>query len=111
MLEFVRQHPRLPRDARHPALRYIGMDTHSQTCTLRALTPSGKEVTRQVVETNGAALVQAIRSIPGTKHVCIEEGTQSAWIYELLKNEVDEIVVTMPADASASRRAEGRRQG
>ncbi len=77
--------------------RYIGMDTHSQTCTLRALTPSGKEVTRQVVETNGAALVQAIRSIPGTKHVCIEEGTQSAWIYELLKNEVDELVVTMPA--------------
>ena len=54
----------------------IGMDTHSQTCTLRALTSSGKEVTRQVVETNGAALVQAVRSIPGTKHVCIEEGTQ-----------------------------------
>ena len=34
--------------------RFIGMDTHSQTCTLRALTPTGKEVTRQVVETNGA---------------------------------------------------------
>jgi transposase len=76
--------------------RYIGMDTHSQTCTLRALTPSGKEVTRQIVETNGAALVQAIRSISGTKHLCIEEGTQSAWIYELLKNEVDDLVVTMP---------------
>ncbi len=77
--------------------RFIGMDTHSQTCTLRALTSTGKEVTRQVVETNGAALVQAVRSIPGTKHLCIEEGTQSAWIYELLKNEVDELVVTMPS--------------
>lgn len=76
--------------------RYIGMDTHSQTCTLRALTPSGREVTRQIVETNGAALLQAIRSISGTKHLCIEEGTQSAWIYELLKNEVDDLIVTMP---------------
>ena len=76
--------------------RFIGMDTHSQTCTLRALTLTGKEVTRQVVETNGAALIQAVRSIPGTKHLCIEEGTQSAWVYELLKNEVDELVVTMP---------------
>jgi len=77
--------------------RYIGMDTHSQTCTLRALTATGKEVARQVLETSGAALVQAVRSIPGTKHLCIEEGTQSAWIYELLHNEVDEIVVTMPS--------------
>jgi hypothetical protein len=76
--------------------RYIGMDCHSQTCTLRVLTATGREANRQVVETNGSALIQVVRSIPGTKHLCLEEGTQSAWIYELLKNEVDELVVTMP---------------
>jgi len=30
-------------------------------------------------------------------HVCLEEGTQSAWLYELLKPHVAEIVVSMPA--------------
>ncbi len=77
--------------------RYIGLDGHSQSCTLRVLTATGKDVGREVVETNGAALVQAVRAIPGSKHLCLEEGTQSAWLYELLRNEVDEIVVTMPA--------------
>jgi len=48
------------------------------------------------VETNGAALKQAIRGIAGTKHLCLEEGAQSAWIYELLEDEVDELVVTIP---------------
>lgn len=76
--------------------RYIGLDGHSQSCTLRVLTATGKDVGRQVVETNGAALVQAVRTIPGSKHLCLEEGAQSGWLYELLRNEVDEIVVTMP---------------
>jgi len=40
--------------------------------------------------------VQFIRSVSGTKHLCLEEGTQSAWLYELLKDEVDELVMTMP---------------
>ncbi len=77
--------------------RYIGMDSHSQSCTLSVVTPIGRKVTEQVIETNGAALVRAVRSIPGSRHLCIEEGTQSAWLYELLRNEVDELVVTMPA--------------
>src|SRR5918911_85710 len=63
--------------------RYIGLDVHSQTCTLAVLGPTGP------------ALIQAVRAIPGPKHICIEEGTQSAWIYELLENEADELVVTM----------------
>jgi len=45
---------------------------------------TGKEIRLQVVETNGAALKQAVRAVPGAKHVCLEEGTQSAWSYELL---------------------------
>jgi len=77
--------------------QYIGLDGHSQSCTLRVLTAAGKEVGRQVVETNGAALVQAVRAIPGSKHLCLEEGAQSSWLYELLQSEVDEIVVTVPA--------------
>jgi hypothetical protein len=50
----------------------------------------------RVVETNGRALVEAVRSIPGRLHVCIEEGTQSAWLYELLRPHTAEVVVAVP---------------
>jgi hypothetical protein len=45
---------------------------------------AGKRLQTVVVETNGRALVEAIRMIPGHKHLCFEEGTQSAWLYEIL---------------------------
>ncbi|HTP27495.1 MAG TPA: transposase [Anaeromyxobacteraceae bacterium] len=83
--------------------RYIGLDVHTQSCTLQVLTAAGKEVAREVVETNGGVLVQAVRSVPGSKHLCIEEGTQSAWLYELLRSEVDEIVVTIPPRRGGSK--------
>jgi len=76
--------------------RYIGLDVHSQSCTLAVVGPTGKRIGQQVIETNGAALKQAMRGVAGAKHVCLEEGTQSAWIYELLEEEVDELVVTIP---------------
>lgn len=75
--------------------RYIGLDAHAQSCTLAVMSGTGKRVRLQVVETNGAALKQALRVIAGTKRVCLEEGTQSAWLYELLRSEADEVVVTM----------------
>jgi transposase len=49
-----------------------------------------------VLETNGRVLVEAIKSVPGRKHVCLEEGTQSAWLYEILKPHVEDVVVTVP---------------
>jgi hypothetical protein len=55
--------------------------------------PSGRKLRHDVVETNGAALVSYLRSIPGRKHLCLEEGTQSAWLYEILSPHVEEIVV------------------
>jgi hypothetical protein len=42
------------------------------------------------------ALIEAIRLIPGRKHLCLEEGTQSAWLYEILEPHVDELVVVGP---------------
>jgi transposase len=75
--------------------RYIGLDVHSQSCTMAVLGPSGRRLGLRVVATHGAELRQAIRDIAGTKHVCLEEGAQSSWLYELLNDEVDELVVTV----------------
>jgi len=77
--------------------RYIGLDVHSQSCTMAVVGPSGRRLTSHVLETNGRALVEAIKSVPGQKHLCLEEGTQSAWLYEILTPHVEDLVVTMPA--------------
>ncbi|MBN2191569.1 MAG: transposase [Polyangiaceae bacterium] len=73
--------------------RYIGIDAHSTSCTIAIVGPSGRHLGSQVVETSGRALVEAIRKIPRPRHLCMEEGTQSAWLHELLAPEVEELVV------------------
>ena len=77
--------------------RYIALDVHKESCTMGVVGPSGRRLKSQVVETNGRALVEAIRGVPGRRHVCLEEGTPSAWLYELLRPHADEVVVTLPA--------------
>ena len=37
--------------------------------------------------------IEAIRMIPGHKHLVFEEGLQSAWLYETLSPRVDDTVV------------------
>jgi transposase len=73
--------------------RYIGMDVHAASCTLAVISQTGKRLKDFPVETNGQALVEAIRMIPGHKHLVFEEGLQSAWLYETLSPHVEELVV------------------
>ena len=42
--------------------------------------------------------------IPGRLHLCLEEGTQSAWLYELLEPHVAEVVVAVPPKKQGRRR-------
>lgn len=83
--------------------RYLGLDGHSRSCTLAVLGPSGKRLKSMVVETNGHALVEAVRSVGGRRHLCLEEGAQSAWLYELLTPHVAELVVSVPERSKGSK--------
>jgi len=83
--------------------RYVGVDAHAESCTLGVIGPSGKRLKSMVVETNGQALLEAVRSIPGRVHLCLEEGTQSAWLHELLSAHVEELVVVMPAESKGAK--------
>jgi hypothetical protein len=74
--------------------RYIGLDAHATSCTFAVLSERGRRLDSAVVETNGRALVKFLRSVPGDKHLCLEEGTQSAWLYEVLQGHVRKLVVT-----------------
>ncbi len=88
--------------------RYIGVDSHGESCTLGIVGPSGKRLKSMVVETNGQALMEAVRSIPGRRHVCLEEGTQSAWLYELLSPLAEEVVVAVPAESKGRSKDDAR---
>ena len=99
--------------------RYIGLDPHGTSCTFGVIGPSGRKLRTDVVETNGKALVSYLRGIPGRKYLCLEEGTQSAWLYEILSPHVEEIVVAGIVESrgqksdvlDAFRRAEELRAG
>jgi transposase len=67
------------------------------------MSAAGKRLKSLVVETNGRALVEAVRGIGGRVHLCLEEGTQSAWLYELFQPHVAEIAVTVPGKKKGSK--------
>jgi transposase len=73
--------------------RYIGLDVHAVSCTVAVISQAGRRLKDFPVETNGQALVEAVRMIPGEKHLVFEEGLQSAWLYETLRPHVTELVV------------------
>jgi hypothetical protein len=86
--------------------RYIGLDDHSTSCTLAVLSPNGKRLASQVVETNGRALVNFIQAIPQDRYLCMEEGTRSSWLYELLCPHVHELVVLGAAQKRSGQKSD-----
>ena len=76
--------------------RYIGIDVHSKSSTVVVMNASGQRLKEQVLETDAKLLIETIRGVAGTRHVCFEEGNLSSWIYELLEPHVDELVVIQP---------------
>jgi len=73
--------------------RFIGIDVHAASCTVAVVGPTGKRLRCDVVETHGKTLITHLQGIAGTKRVCIEEGTQAEWLYEILSPHVEEVAV------------------
>ena len=49
--------------------RYIGGDVHAASVTFDVLKETGKRLRRDVVETNGKALIGYLHQIPGNLHL------------------------------------------
>jgi len=79
--------------------RYIGLDVHAASTTFAVVGPSGKRLGTHVVETNGMEVVEQLKRIAGQRHVCLEEGTQSTWMYEILSPHAEEVVVMGVAES------------
>jgi transposase len=76
--------------------KYIGMDVHKETISIAVINSSGKVVMECIIETKAITVLQFVQGLRGSLHVTFEEGTWAAWLYDLLKPHVSEIVVCNP---------------
>ena len=60
----------------------------------------GKVVMECVIETKASTILQFIDGLRGDVRVTFEEGTWAAWLYDLLKPRVTEVVVCNPRKAA-----------
>lgn len=75
---------------------HIGMDAHSKSSTFAVMDSRGRVLQRANVSTNETELLGFVRSLRGTKALTFEETSISQWLYILLKDEVDHLVVCDP---------------
>lgn len=78
------------------SLKYIGFDVHQSTISVAVLNAEGKLVMQSVLVTGAAAILDFVHGLRGTLHVTFEEGTHSAWLYDLLVPHVARVVVCNP---------------
>ena len=77
-------------------IKYIGMDVHKETISIAVMKGDGKLVMESIIETKASTILQFIQGVRGDLHVTFEEGTWAAWLYDLLKPHVTELVVCDP---------------
>lgn len=77
-------------------VRYIGIDAHQASCTIAAVGPSGRRTKLLVVELDAGQIKAALKEISGERHVCLEEGEYSEWLYELVAPLARQMVVLQP---------------
>lgn len=85
-------------------INFIGLDAHSKTCTFAIVDKNGTLTDRRTIDTSEKNILSVIHSITGKKKLTFEESSLSQWLYLLLVNEVDELIVCNPLYL-------GRRQG
>jgi hypothetical protein len=77
-------------------VKYIGMDVHKEAVVIAVLNSSGKLVMESIVETKASSILQFIHGLRGELHVTWEEGAWAAWLYDLLKPHVHQVLVCDP---------------
>jgi len=90
--------------------KYIGMDVHKESISIAVMNSAGKFVMECVIEAKVSMRRAAWRCAR-----TFEEGTWAAWLYDLLKPHVSEVVVCNPRknallkDGSKSDRIDARK--
>ncbi len=83
--------------------KYIGMDVHKESISIAVRNSAGKVVMECVIETKASMILQCIDGLRGDLHVTFEEGTSAAWLYDLLRPHVTELIVCDPRKNASMR--------
>ena len=75
---------------------YIGLDVHQATISAVVLNSPGKLLRESIPETKATTILQFIPGLRGSWHVTLEEGTCAAWLHDVLKPHVIEVLVCDP---------------
>ena len=76
--------------------KYIGLDVHQATICVAVMDAKGKVVMESILETKSTTILEFLAGLRGTLSVTFEEGTWAAWLYDLLKPHVANLVVCNP---------------
>jgi transposase len=76
--------------------KYIGLDVHQATISAAVLDSAGKLVVEAILETKAETILQFFHGLRGSLHVTFEEGTCAAWLHDLLKPHVAQVLVCDP---------------
>src|SRR4029453_1279612 len=85
-------------------LKYVGMDVHKAITVIVVLNALGQIESRSQVKTKAATICDFFRGLSGKVAVIFEEGTYSAWFYQLLKPLVASITTRNSNRCSKARR-------
>ena len=77
-------------------LKYVGMDVHKAITVIVVLNALGQIESRSQVKTKAENICDFFRGLSGKVAVIFEEGTHSAWLYQLLKPLVASVTVGDP---------------
>jgi transposase len=77
-------------------VKYIGLDVHQATISVAVLDSAGKLVMEAILETKAETILQFLHGLRGSLHVTLEEGTCAAWLHDLLKPHVTQVLVCDP---------------
>ncbi len=77
-------------------LKYIGMDVHKATIVIAVLDAVETVLQETILATKAEAILDFLKGQRGTLHVAFEEGTQAAWLYDLIQPHVASVVVCDP---------------
>ena len=77
-------------------LKYIGMDVHKTITVIVVLSSLGETIMEAFVKTTSMDILDFLQGQSGTLHVAFEEGTYAAWLYDLIRPHVANVVVCNP---------------
>ena len=76
--------------------KYVGLDVHKDTISIAVMNSAGKWIMESIIETKAITILQFFQGLHGDVYVTLEEGTWAAWLYDLLKPHVTQVVVCNP---------------